>query len=60
MTISTATLKLKDERFRELLAELHQLFDLTGFNPNNTMEEIMYRSGQASVVDYLEQKFQED
>lgn len=60
MTISTATLKLRDERFQELMAELHQLFDLTDFNPNNTMEEVMYRSGQASVVDYLEQKFSEE
>ena len=54
MTISTATLKLKDERFQDLLAELHDLFGLTEFNPNNTMEEIMYRAGQSSVVDYLE------
>lgn len=60
MTISTATLKLKDDRFQELLAELHHLFDLKEFSPSNTMEEVMYRSGQASVVDYLEQKFSEE
>ena len=60
MTLSVATLKLKDERFSDLLIELHELFDLKEFNPSNSMEEIMYRSGQASVVEYLEQKFQEE
>ena len=60
MTISTATLKLRDERFQELMVELHELFDLREFNPSNSMEEIMYRAGQSSVVDYLENKFTEE
>lgn len=60
MTISTTTLKLRDERFQELLVELQELFGNNRFAPNHTIEEVMYRSGQQSVVDYLHNKFKED
>jgi hypothetical protein len=60
MTISTSTLKLRDERFQDLLQELNELFAVSGFTPNQSLEEIMYRSGQASVVAFLEEKFLEE
>ena len=28
--------------------------------PTNSIEEIMYRAGQASVIEYLEQKLEEE
>ena len=60
MSTSLLTLRLRDEKFSELLEELREHFSIRAISPSNTIEDIMYRAGQASVVDYLEQKFTEE
>ena len=45
--------------FEQILSELEKIYPPTQFNPDDSMEKIMYRSGQRSVVewiiDYLEE-----
>ena len=56
MSISLNTLKLHNEKLDELVDELEQNF---GWKPIHTKEDIntiMYRAGQASVIDYIKQK----
>lgn len=60
MTVSLSTLKLHNERFDALVDELKEHFSMRPVVPTNSIEEIMYRAGQASVIEYLEQKLEED
>ncbi len=56
MSTSPPTLSLLETKGLQanvLLAQLEQTFPPTNPNPEDTMEKIMYRSGQRSVVEWI-------
>jgi hypothetical protein len=46
-------LETKGMQANTLLQELENIFPPTNPNPEDTMEKIMYRSGQRSVVEWI-------
>ena len=60
MSISLNTLKLHNDRLEELIKKLDDNFGWKPIHPTESIESIMYRAGQASVVDYLKSKQKED
>ena len=59
MSISLNTLKLHNERLNELVDKLEQNFGWKPIHPKEEIQSIMYRAGQASVIDYIK-SIQED
>jgi|TARA_E500000331_G_scaffold237800_1_gene228145 uncharacterized protein (DUF2132 family) len=53
MSISLNTLKLHNERLKDLIQKLDDNFGWEPVHPKESIESIMYRSGQASVIDYI-------
>ena len=53
MSISLNTLKLHNDRLDELLKKLDDNFGWKPVHPTESIESIMYRAGQASVIDYI-------
>ena len=53
MSISLNTLRLHNDRLDELLKKLDQNFGWKPIHPKESIESIMYRAGQASVIDYI-------
>ena len=53
MSISLNTLKLHNDRLDELLKKLEADFGWKPIHPSEPIESIMYRAGQASVIDYI-------
>ena len=53
MSISLNTLKLHNDRLDELLKKLEADFGWKPIHPSESIESIMYRAGQASVIDYI-------
>ena len=51
--ISLNTLKLHNERLDKLLTKLDENFGWNPVHPKESIESIMYRSGQASVIEYI-------
>jgi len=51
--ISLNTLKLHNQRLDELITRLDSDFGWTPVHPKEPIESIMYRAGQASVIDYI-------
>ena len=60
MSISLNTLKLHNERVDELFKEVEDHFKWNPVHPKEQIESIMYRAGQASVVEYIRNKLEED
>ena len=60
MSISLNTLKLHNERVEELLKKVEDNFQWQPVHPKDSIESIMYRSGQASVVEYIKQLIKEE
>ena len=53
MSISLNTLKLHNDRLQELIKNLEDNFGWEPVPPKESIESIMYRAGQASVIDYI-------
>ena len=53
MSISLNTLKLHNERVDELFKKVEDNFKWQPVHPKESIESIMYRAGQASVVEYI-------
>ena len=53
MSISLNTLKLHNDRLEELLKKLDENFGWQPVHPKEPIESIMYRAGQASVIDFI-------
>ena len=53
MSISLNTLKLHNERVEDLLKKVEDNFKWNPVHPKESIESIMYRAGQASVVEYI-------
>ena len=60
MSISLNTLKLHNERVEELLKKVEDNFKWQPVHPKEELASIMYRAGQASVVEYIKQLIQEE
>ena len=58
--ISLNTLKLHNARLDTLLERLDQNFCWKPVHPKESMESIMYRAGQASVIDYINNIMEEE
>tara|TARA_R100001594_G_scaffold77606_1_gene112183 strand:+ start:240 stop:422 length:183 start_codon:yes stop_codon:yes gene_type:complete len=57
--ITLNTLKLHNERLTDFINELEDTFKWTPIHPKMSSEEVMYRAGQASVLDYIKSKMEE-
>lgn len=53
MSTSPNTLEVLGMQSRGLIHQLEESFPPTNPNPEDTMEKIMYRSGQRSVVEWI-------
>jgi len=51
--ISLNTLRLHNNRLDELINKLEDNFAWQPVHPKESIESIMYRSGQASVIEYI-------
>ena len=60
MSISLNTLKLHNVRVDDLLKKVEDNFKWQPVHPKEPIESIMYRAGQASVVEYIKQLSEED
>jgi len=58
--ISLNTLKLHNERVEELLQKVEDHFKWQPVHPKEPIESIMYRAGQASVVEYIKRIVEEE
>ena len=53
MSISLNTLKLHNDRLKEIIEKLDRDFGWKPIHPKEDIQSIMYRAGQASVVEYI-------
>jgi hypothetical protein len=60
MSISLSTLKLHNERVDELLKRVEDNFKWRPVHPKEPIESIMYRAGQASVIEYINRIMEEE
>ena len=60
MSISLSTLKLHSERLDELISKLDSNFGWKPVHPKEPIESIMYRAGQASVIEYIKSIMEEE
>ena len=60
MSISLNTLKLHNERVDDLFKEVEDHFKWSPVHPKESIESIMYRAGQASVVEYIKRLSEEE
>ena len=51
--ISLSTLKLHNERLDKLIDTLEENFGWKPIHPKEDINTIMYRAGQASVIEYI-------
>ena len=51
--LTLKTLKLHNARLDELISRLDSNFGWKPVHPKEPIESIMYRAGQASVIDYI-------
>ena len=58
--ISLSTLKLHNERVDELFKKVEDNFKWQPVHPKESIESIMYRAGQASVVQYIKTIIEEE
>ena len=58
--ISLNTLKLHNDRVDELFQQVEDHFKWRPVHPKESIESIMYRAGQASVVEYIQTLLEEE
>ena len=58
--ITLKTLRLHNNRLDELIARLDSNFAWEPVHPKAPIESIMYRSGQASVIEYIKSIMEEE
>ena len=51
--ISLSTLKLHNQRLDQLIDRLEENFGWKPIHPKEDIQTIMYRAGQASVIEYI-------
>jgi len=60
MSISLNTLKLHNQRLEDLIDRLESHFGWKPIHPKENIESIMYRAGQASVIEYIKSITEEE
>ena len=61
MSISPNTLEaILGPNLESILSELEEIYPATTPTPEDSLEKIMYRSGQRSVVDWIKTRIKED
>ena len=58
--ISLSTLKLHNQRLDELIDRLEENFGWKPIHPKEDINTIMYRAGQASVIEYINSIMEEE
>ena len=58
--ISLSTLKLHNQRLDELIDRLEENFGWKPIHPKEDQNTIMYRAGQASVIEYIKSIMEEE
>ncbi len=58
--LTLKTLRLHNNRLDELIARLDSNFAWEPVHPKEPIESIMYRSGQASVIEYIKSIMEEE
>ena len=58
--ISLSTLKLHNQRLDELITRLEENFSWKPIHPKEDLNTIMYRAGQASVIEYIKSIMEEE
>ena len=58
--ISLSTLKLHNQRLEKLIDRLEENFGWKPIHPNEDIKTIMYRAGQASVIEYIKSIMEEE
>ena len=58
--ISLNTLRLQHERLDKLVDKLEENFGWKPIHPKEPIESIMYRAGQASVIEYINSIIEEE
>ena len=58
--ISLNTLKLHNERLDKLIVRLEENFGWKPIHPKESIESIMYRAGQSSVIEYINSIMEEE
>ena len=58
--ITLKTLQLHNSRLDELIARLDSNFGWKPVHPKEPIESIMYRAGQASVIEYIQSIMEEE
>ena len=58
--ISLNTLKLHNDRLNELINRLDSHFGWNPVHPKESIESIMYRAGQASVIEYIKSHMEDE
>ena len=60
MSISLNTLRLHNNRLDELITRLDSNFGWKPVHPKEPIESIMYRAGQASVIEHIRRIMEEE
>ena len=60
MSIKTKDIILGDSNISKIINKLEEVFPITTPQPTDSINDIMYKSGQRSVVEYIIQEFKED
>ena len=58
--ISLSTLKLHNQRLEKLIDKLEENFGWKRIHPKEDINTIMYRAGQASVIEYIQSIMEEE
>jgi len=58
--ISLNTLKLHNDRLDKLIEKLEENFGWKPIHPKEDINTIMYRAGQASVIEYIQSIMEEE
>ena len=58
--ISLNTLRLHNERLDALIKRLEENFSWKPIHPKEEINSIMYRAGQASVIEYIKSVMEEE
>ena len=58
--ISLNTLRLHNDRLDKLVKQLEENFGWKPIHPNEDIKTIMYRAGQASVIEYIQSIMEEE
>ena len=58
--ISLSTLKLHNQRLEKLIDRLEENFGWKPIHPKEEINTIMYRAGQASVIEYIQSIMEEE